>query len=460
MASSLEPAQLVNDMDLRDFSCASALESPQKVSETCSTMEKDAASEWVDSQNVLAQDAPVQLMRKVWFWTDSFFKSLPSYYDVPISLRNPYIFYMGHLPAFAQNTLEIHLSIPPQNPYLQNLFYRGKDPDVDDPTKCHGHSQVPDQWPSVNEIQTFTGEVRKLILSLELTQGIHRAIFEHDGMHLETLFYMRAQANENPIRIGQQREVVQDSACQWVTVKGGDVKMGEKGLDTWEGFKWDNEWDERVMSVDRFKMGKYAVTNSEFVKFIEAGGYERADLWGDDWNWVRTKRFSMPSTWRKKGGQYYVVTNIGFGKAHDGETGSWPVCASLAEADAYAKWRNARVATEAEWLLAAGKEESTWESRPSTGQMNVFKGRENEHGFVGMVGNGWELTSTVFDSFPGFTATTFYQQYSADFFDGKHFALRGASWATMPENVRWSFRNYYQRRYRYMFAKFRVVKDD
>ncbi len=75
-----------------------------------------------------------------------------------------------------------------------------------------------------------------------------------------------------------------------------------------------------------------------------------------------------------------------------------------------------------------------------------------------LVGNGWEWTSTVFEPFPGFAPMPSYPQYSADFFDGKHYVLKGASPATAKELVRQSFRNWFRATYPYVYAKFRTVK--
>jgi formylglycine-generating enzyme required for sulfatase activity len=75
-----------------------------------------------------------------------------------------------------------------------------------------------------------------------------------------------------------------------------------------------------------------------------------------------------------------------------------------------------------------------------------------------LVGNGWEWTETAFAPFPGFEAyIPSYPGYSADFFDGRHFVMLGASWATPAGLIRRSFRNWFQDRYPYMFAKFRGV---
>jgi formylglycine-generating enzyme required for sulfatase activity len=78
-----------------------------------------------------------------------------------------------------------------------------------------------------------------------------------------------------------------------------------------------------------------------------------------------------------------------------------------------------------------------------------------------LVGNGWEWTDTAFAPFPGFEPyMSGYPDYSEDFFDGKHFVLKGASWATATELIRPSFRNWYQAHYPYVFAKFRCVSSN
>ena len=78
-------------------------------------------------------------------------------------------------------------------------------------------------------------------------------------------------------------------------------------------------------------------------------------------------------------------------------------------------------------------------------------------GVLELVGNGWEWTSTPFAGFDGFAPMASYPRYSADFFDGRHFVLKGASPATPVPLVRRTFRNWFQARYPYVYAKFRCV---
>ena len=66
----------------------------------------------------------------------------------------------------------------------------------------------------------------------------------------------------------------------------------------------------------------------------------------------------------------------------------------------------------------------------------------------------------MFAPFPGFTPLPFYKGYSADFFDGKHFVMKGASARTDAVFLRPSFRNWFQPHYQHVFAKFRLVARD
>jgi gamma-glutamyl hercynylcysteine S-oxide synthase len=75
-----------------------------------------------------------------------------------------------------------------------------------------------------------------------------------------------------------------------------------------------------------------------------------------------------------------------------------------------------------------------------------------------LVGNGWEWTSTQFDGFPGFEPLSSYPVYSTDFFDGKHYVLKGASPVTARELIRASFRNWFRPNYPHVYATFRCVK--
>ena len=182
-----------------------------------------------------------------------------------------------------------------------------------------------------------------------------------------------------------------------------------------------------------------------------------------------------PQFWTKSDGRWLHQT--AFDRLSLSDVAGWPAYVSLAEARAYARWRGGRLATETEFQRAAygqpggGERACPWsEDTPAAARGNFdFRGwapapagssprGASAWGVHQLVGNGWEWTDTPFDGFPGFKAyIERYPGYSADFFDGKHYVLKGASWATADRLVRRSFRNWYQARYPFVFAKFRCV---
>jgi formylglycine-generating enzyme required for sulfatase activity len=155
---------------------------------------------------------------------------------------------------------------------------------------------------------------------------------------------------------------------------------------------------------------------------------------------------------------------------------SWPVYVSQAEASAYARWRGLQLPTEAQYQRAAygspdGRERiHPWGSTPPSPAHGVFDFSSwdpepagshppgaSAWGIDDLVGNGWEWTSTVFAPFPGFRPLASYPEYSADFFDGEHYVMKGASPATARELIRPTFRNWFRPRYPYVYATFRCV---
>lgn len=234
-------------------------------------------------------------------------------------------------------------------------------------------------------------------------------------------------------------------------------------------FGWDNEFDAHEVRVPAFDVDVHNVTNAEFLAFIEAGGYRTRDLWSDEgWAWVQAERVEHPAFWiRSTSGS---GESIGPG-ANAGSwqwrgmfeaiplPPAWPVYVSHAEASAYARWKGRRLMTEAEWHRAAEGARpgnvnfESWEPVPA----GARPGTESLWGVHDLVGNGWEWTSTVFGPFPGFEPMASYPEYSADFFDGLHYVMKGASPATAAELIRPSFRNWFRANYPYVYATFRTV---
>ncbi|KAK9840881.1 hypothetical protein WJX84_009262, partial [Apatococcus fuscideae] len=174
-------------------------------------------------------------------------------------------------------------------------------------------------------------------------------------------------------------------------------------------------------------------------------GYTSLKWWDPvDFNILQKQQQLMPATWslaeaHDPDGESLFIHKPD-GSYHWREVCDEPVWLSLAEAEAYAKSRNCRIMTEPEYhcVLADSSAASRVED---------------------LRGLGWEWTSSEFAPFPGFKPTPEYPVYSADFFDGKHFVMKGSAPCTHPALVRDSFRNFYQKQYPYVFAKFRLCSN-
>jgi ergothioneine biosynthesis protein EgtB len=400
----------------------------------------------------------------------------------PIALRHPFIFYVGHLPAFAWNHVGgALLERPAFNPAYDELFSRGIDPDVDDPTRCHDHPEAPEQWPAVADVLAYRDRVREALLGsvdavaaradthLMARDGrVFSMVIEHELMHQETLLYMLQRLPSErkvrpawlpPYRVGAGRP------GGTVEVPAGPATLGARFDEL--PFGWDNEFSALEVHVPAFRIDATPVTNGDFLAFVEDGGYRRADLWTDeDWIWRGHDAIEHPAVWELIDGAWVYRTL--FDRLPLEQVSGWPVYASLAEARAFARWRGGRLPTEAEFHRAAsgpakgaGAEDGNvgfrhWAPTP----VGSHPEGASAWGVQDLVGDGWEWTSTVFAPLPGFTPyIPGYPGYSADFFDGKHYVLKGGSWATAASLIRPSFRNWFQAHYPYVFAKFRCVTD-
>jgi ergothioneine biosynthesis protein EgtB len=430
-----------------------------------------------------------------WARTDEIFKIIPAgeMLATPIVWRHPFVFYVGHLPAFSWNQICAGiLGWKSFNPYFDDLFCRGIDPDVDT-GECHWHPEVPEQWPSLSETICYRDRVRTAILdSLKainycssadvLAQGgrVFQMTLEHEYMHQETLLYMLQQMapadkKTRPLE-ALEYSFQQPTQCRAVRIPAGRARLGANFHDI--PFGWDNEFSQTSAEVPAFRIDSLPVTNGRFLDFVTSGAYDDERYWlAEDWRWKQLENKKYPSCWREQEGTWFYRAL--FKDFPLRQVASWPVYVSLAEARAYTKWRGKRLPTEAEFHRAAyygpDERESTYpwgEAAPSARHGNFHfaawspapvgstPAGASRWGVLELVGNGWELTETPFAPLPGFKPyMTHYPDYSQDFFDGKHFVLKGASWATDAALLRPSFRNWYQARYPYVFAKFRCVSD-
>jgi ergothioneine biosynthesis protein EgtB len=432
----------------------------------------------------VAAAAPVlSEMSRAWRRSDEIFDMLApdALLAQPIALRQPFIFYLGHLPAFAWNQAGAWLlQKPPMDPVLDALFARGIDPvGVDQFVPPQ-----PELWPAADDTRAYRDRVRRAldeiaaqVAAAERGALVLDTIVEHELMHQETLLYMARRLPLEQLRPPHDRRPYlfdAPGAEAHVAIPRGPVTLGR---DRGDGvFGWDNEFPQHTVDVAAFTIERLPVRNRDFLAFMEDGGFQRQDLWtAESWAWRQRQQVWHPPFWRRApDGQWWYRTL--FDELPLGRVLDWPVSVSWSTAAAFAAWRGGRLPTEAEFHRAAyGAPDGVPRAHPWGDDAPAA--RHGNFGFehwsptpagshpdgasawdvLDLVGNGWEWTCTPFGPFPGFEEAPNYPGYSADFFDGKHYVMCGASWATDVRLVRRTFRNWFQPHYPHTFAKFRCV---
>lgn len=416
-------------------------------------------------------------------------------YDRPIPERHRLIFYVGHLEAFDWNLLgRGAFDLQTDNPSFDKLFAFGIDPlsgNLPTDTKA--------DWPKERAVRRYVVEVREKLdrgLMAAFAEGepngkvgggmlVHVAI-EHRLMHAETLAYLLHQLPYEKKRSDRVRpsHLTGGERAGFVRIPEGDATLGmPRHADGLPGhssieatpFGWDNEFESTTAQVPAFGIGAYPVTNGEFLEFVRSAGYSDRIFWSDDaWEWKSSLGLQYPFLWVEgRDGWHYRGMFEEYALPLNA-----PVYASHAEASAYARWAGKSLPTEAQWHRAAyGARDATervypWgDELPDRSRGNFDFGAwdpaavtahpsgASHFGVHDLLGNGWEWTSTPFGPFPGFEPFPFYRGYSADFFDGKHFVMKGGSARTAACMLRRSFRNWFQPHYPYVYGKFRCVED-
>jgi len=419
--------------------------------------------------------------------TDELFRIVrdEAIYDRPIPERHRIVFYLGHVEAFDWNLLaQRAFGLKSVQRTFDDLFAFGIDP-VEGGLPTDG----PSDWPKREEVERYNQRLRsELDMAIEHALGrpkeghphlisMLEVAIEHRLMHAETLAYMlhrlpTERKIRGPIAL---RSGPPGAKSRLVEIPAGQARLG-LSLKTGDEFGWDNELEAHTVDVAGFAIDSGNVTNQDFLRFIQAGGYENRALWSSEaWAWKEKEDVQHPAFWRREG-------NLWLYRAMFGEIRlplEWPVYVSHAEATAYAKWLGRALPSEEQFHRAAygtsdGRNERSYpwgEETPGTqhGNFNfhqwdpapsgAYPGGASAFGIRDLVGNGWEWTRTPFAPFPGFAPMPFYPGYSANFFDGKHYVMKGGSPRTAACMLRRSFRNWFQPHYPYVYATFRCVEE-
>ena len=371
--------------------------------------------------------------------TDGLFRMISpaALYSRPIAERHRLVFYLGHLEAFDWNLLARRaMGATSFHAEFDQLFERGIDPP---PGEAPADSAQ--DWPSRGEVERYGGATRVWIddhLS-ELDAQLLQMAIEHRQMHAETFAYLMhglpySEKRGPAAEISKPRSAPANPMCR---ISGDNVTLGKDA----DGFGWDNEHLAHGIAVPEFAISKYKVSNGEYLEFVREGG-------------------PAPHFWSRVGEEWFyrgMFECVPLRLDH-------PVWVTWLQADAYARWRGRALPSEAQFQRAANLTApdaardnfgfQRWDP-VAVDASNGGSARPSQ-----MTGNGWEWTRDVFAPFAGFAPHPFYPGYSADFFDGRHYVMKGASPRTAELLTRPTFRNWVRPEYPHMYAGFRVVEKD
>jgi ergothioneine biosynthesis protein EgtB len=315
--------------------------------------------------------------------------------------------------------------------------------------------------PSLDEVRAYRQYVDEHILGLLAADNAEVAAvvelgLQHEQQHQELILTdvkyalwmqpLRPTYKAGPAEVGGEA-----TPSRWFDFEGGIYWIGHPG----RGFSFDNETPRHRVFLRPFRLASRLVTSGEYLAFMEDGGYRRPELWlSQGWEMVGAQGWLAPLYWEQRDGEWWQSTLRGERRVNAAE----PVChVSYFEADAYARWAAARLATEQEWEICAAQ-------APVEGN---FVENERFHPAPALTkdspaqlfGDLWEWTASPYVGYPGFVPV----QGALGEYNGKfmcnQLVLRGGSCSTPRSHIRATYRNFFSAPARWQFSGIRLAHD-
>jgi ergothioneine biosynthesis protein EgtB len=297
--------------------------------------------------------------------------------------------------------------------------------------------------PSVAEIARYRrhvdGAMHTLIDECDADAAeLIRLGLHHEQQHQELLLmdikHVLHCNPTDPVYADRPHRPAVETPMTYVTVHGGNAEIGHDG----SGFSFDNERPRHVVHLEPMRLATRLVSAREYLEFIADDGYHRPELWlSDGWYAVQEHGWEAPLYWRDDGADGWTIFTLGGRRELD--LNESVVHVSHYEADAYARWRDARLPTEFEW------EHAVVCSEPGT--------------FSEVDDNAWQWTSSAYLPYPRFRPPEgAVGEYNGKFMSGQ-MTLRGGAHETSPGHTRVTYRNFFPPACRWMFGGVRLAQD-
>ncbi len=443
---------------------------------TCAKERRPGLSETVPTSDASASALAAQYQR-VRDQTEALCKPLvlEDYGVQPMADASPPKWHLAHTTWFFETFL-LKTSIPGYTPfhpsyeYLFNSYYNSIGEQY--PRAARGDLSRPTVAEVMAYRQHVDGAMHELMEREPLDLGTVLLGLNHEQQHQELILTdVKYNLGRNPLypayrddltldldqagpdvanrSIGSAdpRSVGRVAPLQFVEFGAADIEVGAS-----PGFSFDNELPRHRVHVAAFALADRLVTNEEFQGFMEDDGYCRPELWlSDGWAALRNGARQSPLYWTCENGRWYEYGFAGRAPLNP----SQPVVhVNLYEADAYARWCDARLPTEFEWERAAA-------GVPPRGNFVesdlLTPGAATGTGLRQLFGDAWEWTSSSYAPYPGFKpGAGALGEYNGKFMSSQ-MVLRGGSCATPEGHVRASYRNFFYPGDQWQFSGLRLA---
>lgn len=302
---------------------------------------------------------------------------------------------------------------------------------------------------AMGELLTHTGEQDWHEIAARTELGCH-----HEEQHQELILAdLKYCFSVNPLRPAYRADLPVSRgaapALCFETHPPGLREIGHAG----SGFAFDNESPRHRVYLEAFALASRLATTGEYLEFIEAGGYTRPEFWlADGFRTACERQWRAPLYWEKRDGRWWQFTLSGMRAIDEAE----PAChVSFYEADAYARFRDKRLPTEAEWEVAAAGASVTGNFR-DRGFLHPSPAPDG--GVTQLFGDAWEWTQSSYVPYPGYRPPPgALGEYNGKFM-ANQMVLRGGSCITPAAHIRATYRNFFYPPDRWQFTGIRLAE--